>query len=68
MWRKTYDVGLICALDLFMFVHLLQPQNCKLILTSPSTASSTAGAAAAAQARHEYELDYTYSTFCFVTL
>lgn len=33
-----------------------------------STASSTAGAAAAASARHEYKLDYTYSTFCFVTL
>lgn len=33
-----------------------------------STASSTAGAAAAASARHEYELDYTFSTFCFVTL
>ncbi|KAJ5103500.1 hypothetical protein N7532_004029 [Penicillium argentinense] len=50
VWRKTFDIGIICALDLFI------------------TASSTAGAAAAAQARHEYNLDYTFSTFCFVTL
>ncbi|OQE20000.1 hypothetical protein PENSTE_c014G04418 [Penicillium steckii] len=49
-WRKSYDTGLVCLLDLFI------------------TASSTAGAAAAASARHEYELDYTFSTFCFVTL
>lgn len=50
VWRKSYDIGLVCLLDLFI------------------TASSTAGAAAAASARHEYKLDYTYSTFCFVTL